>query len=1045
MRLCLCKPGSGLDKPSNGAAGQGEVSDDDESLGGGRALRRLPLFLRLALVLWPLMLGLVASPAFAQTNWTGAAGSWFVPGNWSAGVPTGATTTTTVGNGGTAQVNAAGANAGNTLVINGAGSTVDVQAGGNLTGGNVVNNNTLSIDSGGTFNLNGTLSGTGTTFPNGGTLRAATTSSVTGTDVVLSGGVTSTIVAAAGQTLTVSPTNFGVNANAALTIGSASDTGTVVFNTAAGITGVGTQTYEVVGGTWRSGGIAGISSLTAAGLSTTVDAGATLDLNDFNTAVNTLLGAGRVTTGVNAATTLTLGGNGNFSGAITGAGQLVVFNGTNFLTGTNTYTGGTTVNPGATLVLSSGGSISGNTVNNGTFSINSGGTYNLSGTLSGTGGTFLNGGTLRAASTSTVTVNNLTLVGGVTSTIAAAAGQTLTVSPTSFGVNANAALKIGSASDTGTVVFNTAAGVISPGTQTYEVVGGTWRSGGIAGISSLTAAGLSTTVDAGATLDLNDFNTAVNTLLGAGRVTTGVNAATTLTLGGNGNFSGAITGAGQLVVFSGTTILTGTNTYTGGTTINAGGALLLGSGGSIGGSTVSNGNLVIDSGGTYNLSGTLSGTGGASLNGGTLRAASTSSVTVNDFVLSPGATSTISAAAGQTLTFSPGTLFVQPNIELKIGSATDTGVVVFSTNGVIFAGVQTYEVVGGTWRNGSLNGGFNFFTADGLSTTVDAGATLDLNDFNSTVNTLLGAGRVTTGVNAATTLFLTGNSNFSGAITGAGQLDVFSGTTILTGANTYTGGTTINAGTTLQLGSGGTAGSIVGNVADNGTFVINRAGTLLLSGNISGAGILQQIGPGLTILSGTNTYAGATTVSAGTLEVDGSIASSSSVTVNSGGTLSGTGIVDPATTTIMSGGTLAPGNAANPTGTLTITGNLVFQTGALYLLQLGASTAANANVAGTATLTGANVQVGGAPGEKQLRHSACRRRARRHHVHERELEQSELQRQAELHGDRCLLECDRHARRRDDPHPESAERRQHHQQCFQRGRHAAGKSRRCSD
>ena len=57
------------------------------------------------------------------------------------------------------------------------------------------------------------------------------------------------------------------------------------------------------------------------------------------------------------------------------------------------------------------------------------------------------------------------------------------------------------------------------------------------------------------------------------------------------------------------------------------------------------------------------------------------------------------------------------------------------------------------------------------------------------------------------------------------------------------------------------------------------------------------------------------------------------MTVNSGGTLTGTGTGrSAATTTIMSGGTLAPGNAANPTGTLTIGGNLVFQSGALYLV-----------------------------------------------------------------------------------------------------------------
>ncbi|WP_244646291.1 autotransporter family protein [Bradyrhizobium campsiandrae] len=94
----------------------------------------------------------------------------------------------------------------------------------------------------------------------------------------------------------------------------------------------------------------------------------------------------------------------------------------------------------------------------------------------------------------------------------------------------------------------------------------------------------------------------------------------------------------------------------------------------------------------------------------------------------------------------------------------------------------------------------------------------------------------------------------------------------------------------------------------------------------------------------------------GTLEVDGSIAASSSVIVNTGSTLSGIGIVDPATTTIASGGTLAPGNAANPTGTLTITGNLAFQSGAIYLVQVTPSAAASTNVSGTATPGGATVK-----------------------------------------------------------------------------------------
>ena len=43
------------------------------------------------------------------------------------------------------------------------------------------------------------------------------------------------------------------------------------------------------------------------------------------------------------------------------------------------------------------------------------------------------------------------------------------------------------------------------------------------------------------------------------------------------------------------------------------------------------------------------------------------------------------------------------------------------------------------------------------------------------------------------------------------------GTVILTAANTYTGGTTISGGI-LQLGNGGSSGSVVGAIVDNGTL-----------------------------------------------------------------------------------------------------------------------------------------------------------------------------------------------------------------------------------
>jgi outer membrane autotransporter protein len=83
--------------------------------------------------------------------------------------------------------------------------------------------------------------------------------------------------------------------------------------------------------------------------------------------------------------------------------------------------------------------------------------------------------------------------------------------------------------------------------------------------------------------------------------------------------------------------------------------------------------------------------------------------------------------------------------------------------------------------------------------------------------------------------------------------------------------------------------------------------------------------------------------------VDDSIASSSLTTVNSGATLGGSGTVGA--TTILSGGTLAPGPSATP-GTMTVAGNLAFQSGALYVVQVNPTTASTTNVSGTASLAG---------------------------------------------------------------------------------------------
>ena len=123
-------------------------------------------------------------------------------------------------------------------------------------------------------------------------------------------------------------------------------------------------------------------------------------------------------------------------------------------------------------------------------------------------------------------------------------------------------------------------------------------------------------------------------------------------------------------------------------------------------------------------------------------------------------------------------------------------------------------------------------------------ATFDLNNFTQSIGSLAGAGSVTLG----TATLTTGNDNtitdFSGVINGLGGLTkVGAGTQILSGDNTYTGGTTISAGT-LQLGNGGTSGSIVGDVVDNGTFAINHSDPFTFGGVISGSGSLHSSAPG---------------------------------------------------------------------------------------------------------------------------------------------------------------------------------------------------------
>ena len=160
------------------------------------------------------------------------------------------------------------------------------------------------------------------------------------------------------------------------------------------------------------------------------------------------------------------------------------------------------------------------------------------------------------------------------------------------------------------------------------------------------------------------------------------------------------------------------------------------------------------------------------------------------------------------------------------------------------------------------------------------------------------------------------------------------------------GFTGIAQGSTLNLGTGGLAGAINTPAIDNdGQIVANFTDTLTLAADISGPGTLSKAGAGTLILTGNSNYTGATTVNAGTLSVNGSIASSA-LTVNAGGTIGGNGMIG---NTTINGGTLSPGNSI---GTLTVQGNLVLTSAAAYIVEVSPTAADRTNVTGTASLAG---------------------------------------------------------------------------------------------
>jgi fibronectin-binding autotransporter adhesin len=890
-----------------------------------------------------------------------------------------------------------------TVIADGTGSTadfstIDITGGRNVTvdttsrtvGTLLVGDSTSSFQAY-TFAASG---GATLTFNNGGSGATLTQTSNTGSNVfgsslaiILADNLTINNNANNGsaRTLTISggitgAFNLTINNNAAPTAAVTFDTNSI--NNGGTITNSGTGNGTVT-----------ISSAIGANVTGITQSSATSQL--------TLSG------GITLGTDMTLTANGTkltlISGAITGAHSFTIGGngtGTTTLSGANNFSNGLTLSTGTLNINSATAPGTGTfTINGGTIENTSGGAIALSNNnvqiwggdftfLGGAGTSNLDLGTGAITLTANRTILNLT---GNTSTltVGGAIGD---------GGNGYSLSRLGNG--TGTLILT--------GNSTYS--GGTTIGAGTFSVSSIGNAGASGNLGTGNINIGNGTNTGILLYTGGGEATnkafnlsgttgggiidtTGATGGLTLSGGftatGAGNktltlrgntsvntISGAIvdnlTGTNVTNVLksgSGIWALSGANTYTGTTTIAAGELILFPSGSLAAASTIRLGDTIASSPSAMFTFGSTS--GGITL---------ANPMTVQASVSGTEGTRTLLALAtsGNTNTYSG---VITMNTGLTVQSAATGGSV---TNG---QGILLFQ-------GGSINVG---------TSTLTVNSNLRANNADTysiqgivTINELLSSSSATGGSifkDGSGTLILQGTSNtYTG--TSAGALNA-NGTRIGGGVLAIYGdgslglaptmatnnvffvapGTSTNVDSiapTLRADAGGITLSATRNIniASGVTGRIDSNGnTFTVAGVINGSGNLAKTGAGTLILSGNNIYTGTTTVSAGTLLVNGDqSAATGAVTVNnSGTTLGGNGIIG-GPVTVNSGANLSPGSS---TGILT-TGSVTLNSGSNFVLELNNTTPGTGYdqlvVNGSVTLNTGNIVIAAVgalnPGDK---------------------------------------------------------------------------------
>ena len=306
--------------------------------------------------------------------------------------------------------------------------------------------------------------------------------------------------------------------------------------------------------------------------------------------------------------------------------------------------------------------------------------------------------------------------------------------------------------------------------------------------------------------------------------------------------------------------------------------------------------------------------------------------------LSSNGTGPISFTAAnitQTLTASARTLTLSGTNtgDNTLGSILGDSGTVLNISSVTKSGAGTWILTGANAYTGttSISQGVLRITGSGL-VGGKTGSSVDAN------NILFGTGNANATLEFETSANLGAADqirfrNTAGPAAGQGARLKYIGTTAQIVSKAIQCDTTVG----VRISSDSVGGSVDfsgswANTTGNRPIYLGGTGTgdNTISGSITanGSGTLTKVDAGKWILSGANTYTGATKVSAGNLAVNGTLANTST-TVENTGTLQGSGSTVGAVT-VLSGGTLAPGNSIESLGM----GTLSLEGGSTYSYEL---------------------------------------------------------------------------------------------------------------